>query len=1281
MKSYKKIISLILVMIIIFGEACLCLSKKSFAESSQLGNVEFKENESDIRKIQDKRYERYSEEYKKYLELSDEEKAKVEVIPRKYDIPFETLYENDSTFGLYADAENLESIPASFDLRDVIDIPVKNQGSYGNCWNFSSIKALETYLLLNNYGDYDFSELHLDYITSEKFGGNRNLHDGGNFNTFYEYVAKGQGPVLESEAPYSETYEIKDYDYLLSLKPKAYVGDVIEFPTIDKAESYTDEEMALYRNKVKQHIMKNGGLYTSIASPADTFTYKAICYNNDTNSEYFPAGETLLTDNMHAVTIIGWDDNYSKDNFNENLKPQNDGAYIAINSWGENWGDNGVFYISYEDYYVERDLSGIVSAGTTPIIQEITFKDQNLYNYFKENLKEYVFSFKDDELKLNVSNLALNMIDELNLSNKNISDITGLEYFTNLMYLHLDNNTITDITSLQGMTKLEELYLNNNNITDITPLEGMTKLYELYLDNNNISNLSSLSNMDELYRLNLANNNVTTVAELSKIKSEYITLDLSGNKNLNLSELSNLQNLDTLVLNDCDLVDSDLEEIKKITTLGDLSVENNNITDISTLTDSNISYISLSGNKNIDLTTIPNIFSDIKLANCNLTNADIEELEYINFISIDLSNNPISDIGVLKNKVFYNLNIGNTNVKDVSGLPYLRLLYASGNTNMTGIDTLSNLVTLEMKDANLTDISWISSLTNLTDLDLSNNNIIDCTPLEQLSNLSNLNLSHNSITDCPNMANFKNLCNLNLSNNNIEEANIREKVIELDISNNKLIKSNLNLSVTNKRNAKNQIINRNIEIEKNKDNKFDLPEPIMYAYENRYKEKSSVVTENCSIDYENKRIIINTDDNTEKTAKIQINGGIYDGSIYTITYTGVDSVALSGIRVGKAKARVFIEGDSVAKSDLFVEKIYVNGAVEETTDYSIVNGENLLKNQENITVQYDNYSEEFGIQVVEKEQAVKVKLNDRNLYLGLLDVLKWNDLQDDILYQDDENNYIELKKDTVGEIIEIDATNVKDLTGISALYNLENIYLDEYTDVSDISELTQLPKLEYITITDGIVDNIGDLLNTNNISFMDIKSKINLTDTEDKVIALPQIIQELYKKGNCTIEYYYNVPEDGDLSKAGNLGEVAWADKDWYYSDEYDGIYSMDDTDFGVIMIEGENEITVELDKEITDLRHAGRRAIKFISNADFSSGTEIVMYYNVSEKKSDVPDIKAGDIDGDGVLTISDLLKMKFFIVGLSMPSEAQKNVADLNGNGMIEISDLLKLKLMLVD
>ena len=51
----------------------------------------------------------------------------------------------------------------------------------------------------------------------------------------------------------------------------------------------------------------------------------------------------------HAVTVVGWDNHFSKDNFLADHKPPEDGAWIVRNSWGSNWGMDGYFYLSYYD--------------------------------------------------------------------------------------------------------------------------------------------------------------------------------------------------------------------------------------------------------------------------------------------------------------------------------------------------------------------------------------------------------------------------------------------------------------------------------------------------------------------------------------------------------------------------------------------------------------------------------------------------------------------------------------------------------------------------------------------------------------------------------------------------------------------------------------------------------------------------------------------------------------------------------------------------------------------
>ena len=322
----------------------------------------------------------YSELYKEFLKLPKEEQEKSEVIPRKENIPFEKieeikdkLDENDAN---NSDEIPEEKIPDKFNLADVINIKVEDQRMFGLCWDFASIKALETYLSLNKLGDYDFSEMHLDYIESDLMYGERKLHDGGNFENFKNYVSES-GVVLEESVPYTyNDFSEEEYTKFADMKSVVNVTETVDFPTMYKIDynKFTGEQISDFRNTVKKHIMKNGGIYASV-----------VGYGGD--SYYVPIDSDEFTN--HAVTIVGWDDNYSKDNFasKDGKKPNKDGAYIALNSWSDLSNNLGYYYISYEDKYVESDMCGIISTSLDNAYKVNSIKSQAIKDYLKANYR------------------------------------------------------------------------------------------------------------------------------------------------------------------------------------------------------------------------------------------------------------------------------------------------------------------------------------------------------------------------------------------------------------------------------------------------------------------------------------------------------------------------------------------------------------------------------------------------------------------------------------------------------------------------------------------------------------------------------------------------------------------------------------------------------------------------------------------------------------------------------------------------------------------------------
>ena len=182
-------------------------------------------------------------------------------------------------------------------------------------------------------------------------------------------------------------YDDYEYNTFYNVpKEELYITKYVDFPSLRRNADISDEEFKKrkleFQDTIKTHIMNYGSIFAAI-------------YATDNPNHYI--GEKSNDKNKlldHTISIVGWDDNYSKENFKtpEGYIPEEDGAYIVLNSWGADWGYDGYFYISYEDQNVESGMSGIASTSFKEAyeIDKITnsvFKDivlQRLSNTFKE---------------------------------------------------------------------------------------------------------------------------------------------------------------------------------------------------------------------------------------------------------------------------------------------------------------------------------------------------------------------------------------------------------------------------------------------------------------------------------------------------------------------------------------------------------------------------------------------------------------------------------------------------------------------------------------------------------------------------------------------------------------------------------------------------------------------------------------------------------------------------------------------------------------------------------
>ena len=343
----------------------ILIDKEISDENLKIENFDINEDYQDDKYVEYKNTQEYSEAYQRYLETSEIQENKTGIIPDKYDVPMSALYTQSMEDEYNISTINEAEIPQSFDLRDKINIKVENQGNAGICYSFASLTAVETNLALVHNDYVDLSEVHQAALTYGYWGRFISQSD--------LYYSNKIGPVYESEWPMEKILSSdKDenskilYKYfsgetitnnelnkvkkaLQETKATKSVEKTVAMPSIYKSNVYTSDEIKTARKAFKTHIMKYGSLSAAIYSNA------IVCKDNIYVSN---TKETYDTD--HLVSIIGWDDNFSKENFPISCRPENDGAYLVLNSWGADWGNDGCFWISYEDYWVENSLRGVV---------------------------------------------------------------------------------------------------------------------------------------------------------------------------------------------------------------------------------------------------------------------------------------------------------------------------------------------------------------------------------------------------------------------------------------------------------------------------------------------------------------------------------------------------------------------------------------------------------------------------------------------------------------------------------------------------------------------------------------------------------------------------------------------------------------------------------------------------------------------------------------------------------------------------------------------------------
>ena len=239
---------------------------------------------------------------------------------------------------------------------------IKNQNPYGNCWAYAACSVAESYLIKKGMAssDIDLSEAHLNYYMYHNKGDKYENTDNDQTNVIgkYSFTDVGADPRM---------LQLAMSNFGLASETSYPISKITTMQGSKEDQNNT------------QYVMTNSNLLCQQAKGNESIIKQAILDNGSVLACYYDTSTAYKNSNYynsnkvnsfnHAISIVGWDDNYDANNFDN--KPTRNGAWLIKNSWGTGFGNQGYFWMSYDEY----SLGSVYS-------YEFKNKDEgNIYQY------------------------------------------------------------------------------------------------------------------------------------------------------------------------------------------------------------------------------------------------------------------------------------------------------------------------------------------------------------------------------------------------------------------------------------------------------------------------------------------------------------------------------------------------------------------------------------------------------------------------------------------------------------------------------------------------------------------------------------------------------------------------------------------------------------------------------------------------------------------------------------------------------------------------------------
>ena len=324
-------------------------------------------------------------------------------------------------------ASQKSELPAQYCMRDEYIVYAQNQDKHGYCWNFASTTAAATTIMKATSEYYDFSELWTAvslYASDSNFN---KMGQGGHISNQFESM-KESGLMLECDLPYQYSYTVSNENAV------DYYNFYEKYSNIDLANSLIQDSDTSFKqtevDKIKNHIYTHGSIYL-------TFTFRTGFVESE--GAYYLEPNQQNCNSNHAVSVIGWDDDFEREIYLEGEETPRlfKGAWIILNSYTETSGNDGLSFVFYEDENI----------GSIQGYKYVPNTDADLYFYDKiESGYAYPTNLKEKYYGDFTAEVALT-------KQKNIFfDDVALEY----------SYTISDGASIEDI----EIFLDGQDVTD-----------------------------------------------------------------------------------------------------------------------------------------------------------------------------------------------------------------------------------------------------------------------------------------------------------------------------------------------------------------------------------------------------------------------------------------------------------------------------------------------------------------------------------------------------------------------------------------------------------------------------------------------------------------------------------------------------------------------------------------------------------------------------------------------------------------------------------------------